>query len=516
MKLFFKILFLFNATFCFPQQSGMIRIQHENKTRDIPVHMREETVYVPVKEFAEGLGIRYEGVPDERIILKGNLYDLLVTAKNPFFIVNDKTGKRVKVFQVPTSTYLISNNIYIPLSYSLNILKEIIDNKIVYDEPKKLLASVSSIEPEREIPEIKIPPPVNMSYDIQSISIEEKANGTLVRISPTKQVRFYNSSFDNGLLTVVLRGVNTDPSITDRLVLTGLVKNVQIQNKGEDSELLFILSSDFSAGELLKIDGSNDLLLTLHNKVFAGREQNKLKEKWDFDVIVLDAGHGGKDPGAIGVNGAKEKDINLAITLALGKLIEERLHGVRVEYTRKDDSFIELYKRGKIANDRNGKLFISVHCNSTANKKSNASGFEVYLLRPGRTQEAIAIAEIENSVIKFEDDPHRYQKLTDENFILVSMAHSAYMKYSEKFSEYLDKHFSNGFGLPNRGVKQAGLYVLVGASMPGVLIEAGFLSNKNDAAYLNSKKGQEKTAELIFESIKSFKSYYESFLGLEN
>ena len=92
---------------------------------------------------------------------------------------------------------------------------------------------------------------------------------------------------------------------------------------------------------------------------------------------------------------------------------------VKVVYTRKHDTFIELYKRGKIANDNNGKLFISIHCNSTPKKNSEANGFEVYLLRPGKTQDAIEIAEMENAVIQYEADPKRYQKLTDENFILV-------------------------------------------------------------------------------------------------
>src|SRR5690606_24568387 len=118
----------------------------------------------------------------------------------------------------------------------------------------------------------------------------------------------------------------------------------------------------------------------------------------------------------------------------------------------------------------------------------DANGFEVYLLRPGRTKEAIAIAERENSVIHYEDNPGRYEQLTDENFILVSMAHSSYMKYSEKFAELLNRQFSNDLTLTSRGVKQAGFYVLVGASMPSVLIETGFLSNKNDADYLKSSK----------------------------
>jgi N-acetylmuramoyl-L-alanine amidase len=188
---------------------------------------------------------------------------------------------------------------------------------------------------------------------------------------------------------------------------------------------------------------------------------------------------------------------------------------VEVVFTRKNDSFVDLYKRGKIANENNGKLFISIHCNSTKKKPSDANGTEVYLLRPGRTAEAIEIAETENSVIEYEDNPDRYEKLTDENFILVSMAHSSYMKYSEKFAELLNKEFDINLELNTRGVKQAGFYVLVGASMPSVLIETGFISNKNDAKLLKSKTGQQQLAESIYSAIKTYRSYYEKEMEAE-
>jgi N-acetylmuramoyl-L-alanine amidase len=238
---------------------------------------------------------------------------------------------------------------------------------------------------------------------------------------------------------------------------------------------------------------------------------SKINE-WKFDVVVIDAGHGGKDPGAIGVTGVREKDVNLGIALKLGKLIEQKIPGVKVVYTRNNDTFVELFKRGKIANEANGKLFISIHCNALKQKPSTTRGFEVYLLRPGRTQRAIEIAEFENSVIHFEEDPNRYQALTDENFILVSMAHSAYMRYSEKFSDILNQKWTAHTKIPSRGIKQAGFYVLVGASMPSVLIETGFLTNREDEAYLKSEKGQKEIANAILNSVIAYKDYYDKAL----
>ena len=168
-----------------------------------------------------------------------------------------------------------------------------------------------------------------------------------------------------------------------------------------------------------------------------------------------------------------------------------------------------------MANEKGGKLFISIHCNSTKRKPTDATGIEVYLLRPGRTQEAINIAERENRVIEYEDDPTRYEQLTDENFILVSMAHSSYMKYSESFADMLNTQFKHNTKLKARGVKQAGFYVLVGASMPSVLIESGFITNKKDVNYLKSSSGNTQLAEAIFEAIEEYRQYYEKQMEAE-
>jgi N-acetylmuramoyl-L-alanine amidase len=237
------------------------------------------------------------------------------------------------------------------------------------------------------------------------------------------------------------------------------------------------------------------------------------RDKWKLDVIVLDAGHGGYDPGTIGVTGVKEKTIALGIVLKLGALITANLKGVDVVYTRKDDRFIELDRRGKIANEAGGKLFISVHCNSMPRKPSKTRGFEVYLLRPGRTAEAIAIAERENSVIEMEQGyEEKYQQLTEENFILVAMAQSAHVKASEVFADLAQKEIESHTGIPNRGVKQAGFYVLVGAAMPNVLVESAYLSNREDERLLRSDLGQGKIAEALFRAVRQYKEEYEKLL----
>src|SRR5579884_690474 len=209
-----------------------------------------------------------------------------------------------------------------------------------------------------------------------------------------------------------------------------------------------------------------------------------------LDVIVLDAGHGGKDSGAIGPGGFMEKQAALGIIRKLGALIEKGMPGVKVIYTRHDDHFVELYRRGEIANAAHGKLFISVHCNSTPQKPSNATGFTTYILRPGKTDAAIHVAARENAVIKYETDRHQYQNLSDIDFILTSMSRNQDVKFSEKFAAFTQEELSKTLSIPDNGVSQAGFYVLIGAAMPSVLIETGFISNPKEEALLKSDAGE--------------------------
>jgi len=218
------------------------------------------------------------------------------------------------------------------------------------------------------------------------------------------------------------------------------------------------------------------------------------------------------------VVGTREKNITLDVALKLGHLIENNFKGVKVIYTRSSDTFVELYKRTKIANEAGGKLFISIHCNSLAHKPSRMNGFEIYLLRPGRTEDAVTVASRENSVIQLEEGyKERYQDLTEEKFIIVTMAQSAYMKQSEQFAESAIGSMAKRLRIKNSGVKQAGFQVLVGASMPNVLVELGYLSNREEEQLLRTENGQDRIADALFRGVKDYKTKYEKSLqeGIE-
>lgn len=234
------------------------------------------------------------------------------------------------------------------------------------------------------------------------------------------------------------------------------------------------------------------------------------RKRWALSTIVIDAGHGGKDPGAIGLKDVREKDITLAVARGLRDEIKRGMPGVKVVMTRSTDKFVGLAQRGRIANANNGRLFISIHCNSMPHKPHPASGFECYILRPGKSDDAVRVATAENGSIKFEEDRSGGNSETEES-IVATMAQSAFARYSEQAADAIRAALRKRISIPDRGVHQAGFYVLVGASMPAVLVEIGYISNETDVKLLSSKSGQKKIARALYDGVREFeKSYAES------
>ena len=511
--LFFLILFAGSAL---PQQTK-IKLKFSDSEKSVNANIKGGLTYINAKEFAEASKLKYfYNTEKQKIEYYFNDFNIKITANNSYIVkTSGETG--TKTFQLPAPTILVSSQIYYPLEYMIEILKEGLKEEISFNK-KQLQLNIGGALKQKETVAAKEEPenkPDAEAITESKISVSEKANGSLVDIKLNKKNVKYEASIKNNVLTLAIKDASLKFAEPEAASSKSLIKNIKFKKQNGSTLINFELRSGYESYDLMNGEDEKSILLTIRNNKFK-RKTTEKKEKWDFDVVVIDAGHGGKDAGAVGIGGLKEKDVNLAVALKLGKLIESNIKGVKVVYTRKTDTFIELYKRGQIANENKGKLFISIHCNSTPQKPTDASGTEIYLLRPGRTESAIKIAERENSVIKYEDNPSRYQKLTDENFILVSMAHSSYMKYSEKFSDYLNNNFINEPTIKARGVRQAGFYVLIGASMPGVLVESGFISNPHDAQILGSKNGQTKISSAIFEAIKKFKDYYDKVIETES
>ena len=228
------------------------------------------------------------------------------------------------------------------------------------------------------------------------------------------------------------------------------------------------------------------------------------------DVVVIDAGHGGKDPGTKG-SFTKEKDIVLAISLKVGSYIEKNLPDVKVIYTRKTDRYLPLDERADIANKHKADLFICIHAN--ANPNARAFGTETYVMGHHKDEGNLAVAKRENSVILYDENyQERYEGFDNspESYILFALTQSAYQESSLKFAQNVETQFKSRAGRVSRGVKQAGFVVLWRTTMPGVLVETGFLSNSPEEKFLSSDEGQDLIASGIYRAFKEYKNEVES------
>jgi len=222
-------------------------------------------------------------------------------------------------------------------------------------------------------------------------------------------------------------------------------------------------------------------------------------------VVVLDAGHGGKDPGNLG-NGYMEKIIALKIALEAGALLSS-YQDIKVIYTRDSDDFVALTQRGAIANKAKADIFISIHCDSHT---SNAFGAGTFVLGLHANKQNFAVAKKENSAIyleeNFEERYAQYDINSPESMIGFTIMQEEFLDKSIQLAKSMQDRFAKGLKRNDRKVKQAGFIVLHQTFMPSVLVETGFLTNANEGAYLNSKKGQSEMAAAIAEAVLEYKN----------
>jgi N-acetylmuramoyl-L-alanine amidase len=260
-------------------------------------------------------------------------------------------------------------------------------------------------------------------------------------------------------------------------------------------------------GKFAKIENFMPILVLLISINAALPALNKRQVK----TIVIDAGHGGHDPGCQ-YGGIKEKEVTLKIALELGKKISEELSDVKVIYTRKSDEFVTLWDRANIANRNQADLFISIHCN--ANKNTEVSGTETFAMGLHKAESNLEVSIRENDVILMEKNyEERYEGFdpnSPETYIILSLHQNSHLDKSIDLASRIEKYFVKNKVNSSRGVKQAGFVVLWKTKMPSILIETGFLSNKNDRVLLTSNEGVDKITDNIKYSLVDFKQSIEN------
>jgi N-acetylmuramoyl-L-alanine amidase len=242
------------------------------------------------------------------------------------------------------------------------------------------------------------------------------------------------------------------------------------------------------------------VLISINLKGFADGRGKK-----DNFIIVIDPGHGGRDPGAVG-SFSYEKNITLAIALKTGEYIEQNLKNVKVVYTRKTDEFVDLDVRSDVANKNNADLFISIHANRV--DAPNVYGTETYVMGHSKDQANLDVAIKENQVILLENNyTSKYEGFdpkSPESYVMFTLVQSIYLKQSTELASKIQTQYKDQIGRFDRGVKQAGFWVLYKTTMPSVLTETGFISNPSEEKYINSKQGQDNISLSIFRACKEY------------
>jgi N-acetylmuramoyl-L-alanine amidase len=477
-----KLLFLFLFTSIYFSQGTQHSKLDVNKINDVQ--------YISAIDYANNSGMSHLFIETKnKIIIQYKSKKITISPNSSYLLVDDK------IFNLSIPCIYDGNEFWLPLNPFSKIINSIGFPDLKLDSSEKFIL---------------------LDLDQKNIiacGIEKKQNGTLIQIET-------NKNFDqNAISATVTRGgwlnLNIIGGSLDSLSLVNNTKMVnpvlrlrplQLENS---SQLSFLMKNDIDDYSITSNNKSIKIAIR-SDKILNAQKIKEMKERWNLDVIVIDAGHGGKDPGCL-KNGLMEKTVTLDVAKKLGRIIEREL-GIKVIYTRTEDEFIPLWKRTKIANDSGGKLFISIHVNASPSS-SSARGFETFIIRPGKFDDATEVAQRENKVIELEDSQAQYPSLSKENLIIATMAQAGFTKQSEYLAGEIQNELAKRFTAPNRGVKQAGFHVLVGASMPNVLIELGFITNKNDHRLLSQSKYRKKMAEAIFDAIVTYKNEYEKNLN---
>ncbi|MDR2553824.1 MAG: N-acetylmuramoyl-L-alanine amidase [Fibromonadaceae bacterium] len=387
---------------------------------------------------------------------------------------------------------------WLPLPSSLQVFERLLNKPLEYD-------SASAKITLGELKELK---------DIWNVNLEAKNNGEVLELKLSKP--FVAESFymhPNYILR--LNGAVIDTTIFQDIAKKSALFNriIFIQDK-QSAQLTLMLRDNCEKVELIKKDEGKTLQILLRKKQVAAAApapaaphppMQSVQPSGKIKTIIIDPGHGGKDPGAVGIKGLKEKDVVLAVGLKLKKKLEEK--GFTVKLTRDTDDFIELAKRPKMASDWGGDLFISLHCNAIAGKEmqQKAEGFKFYILRAGGTEEDKAIARRENQAIALESGKKGKDEISPAEWIILDNQLALYAEKSALLAGHLVEAFDGGsLRKLQTGAGQAGFMVLVGAYMPAVLAELGFITHPSDGAFLATEKGRDEITDRLVKAIIAF------------
>jgi N-acetylmuramoyl-L-alanine amidase len=307
---------------------------------------------------------------------------------------------------------------------------------------------------------------------------------------------------------------NSHP-LTDSLQAFGYIDSTHVTELDGSTQFLFYLNPYVRRYRAAEVKDPPGISIVFSGERLGVKKEETKERKIDqisgttdrreflIRTVIIDPGHGGKDPGAIGRSGLMEKEVNLKVAMKLESILKKKMD-LRVIMTRRKDTYISLKKRAELANSNKGDesaLFISIHCNSS--KKKDLRGFEAYFLSVAKTDEERAVAHRENLSDQLYESPVDSGELADLPFIMVDLMQTAYLEDSSEYAAIMSSEFNDGSRIISRGLRQAGFFVLNGAHMPSILLELGYISNSIEEELLGDNDYQDELARRIYGGIES-------------
>jgi N-acetylmuramoyl-L-alanine amidase len=450
-------------------------------------------VYAALEDLARVLGTgQFWRAETKKMVLILGEHKVKVTAQNPVVVVDDQR------FQMPRPVRFGTGGLLVPVRYFIPLLDPLLSDGIRWTEADQSLT-------------------LNMGeHNIRRIEIDPKSNGTLVTVTLSRPLDFELSTSRPNWLHLSLFGGDFNPGEFNSVEQIGHVQEIRAYQFPDCAQISLKLKEESISYKAYRHTEPHRILLSLRTEPSVrwnpaeglirarGFEPDQVQNP--VDVVVIDPGHGGKDPGAIGPSGLQEKEVVLDICKRLASLLRSRL-GLTVILTREDDTFISLSGRTKMANAQGADLFVSVHANAA--KRREANGFETYFLAEAKNDAGRAAAILENSALRFERPEGSMEGMSDLDFILYDMVQNEFHQESEYLAGIIQDQLDDELSTTNRRVNQAPFYVLNGAYMPAVLVETAFISNPEEEGLLKKRWFRQKIAEALYESVRTFKEKYE-------
>jgi N-acetylmuramoyl-L-alanine amidase len=480
-----------------PGAAGALSVESGGKTWSLPIQTIEGAGYISLEELQRAIGGSIDRAPSGMELMfryGGGRFRFIDGI--PFFSYEERP------YQLIEPPRLYRNHLFLPVQFPTEYLPYLFPNIFTYD------GNAHSLRDRR--------------YDsfVRGLRQVIRENETVLFLHASSPPRFDVDSSSPGLLRLDLFQTQCRLALSDSMRAFGHIDSVRVTETTGSTHLLFFLRPDVRRFRVAEVKAPPGISIASSGKdIVDGASLDGRRDlvsgiidprEFRIQTVVIDPGHGGKDPGAIGKGGRLEKDINLSVALRLKAILQERTD-LDIVLTRTDDTYVSLRNRTAMANGENADLFISIHCN--ASRKRGMQGFEAYFLSAAKTDEERAVALRENLSIKFDEPSVDETSLDDLQFIFWDLAQNEYLRESSDWAGIMCREFEDGSKIRSRGIRQAGFFVLNGAYMPSVLLELGYISNPEEEKLLASRAYQSELAERIYRGIRNYIDRYHRKIG---